>query len=646
MTLRFAIYLCIASTFVSVGQAGDFAQDIRPLLMKYCGECHSGDDSNGDVDFASIQTNDEVNDAFELWESVAGHIRNGTMPPEDNLRPNETERETILQWYEHFVSDIPSRPAVLRPRRLSVVEYRNTLRSLLGFDLQVDVIEAEQTVSERSMVVKLLPTDPPGKSGFTNDTHNNPITPIVWDQMSYLVDAALEELFSPQRRAELQVYTGPIGSSGLSPEQAARLIREFVPRAYRRPADPRELDAIVARIAGLHDGELVSAVKLELKTVLMSPAFIYRGLLVTGQRGERQAVDSHEFAERLSYFLWADMPDDELTQLASNGRLMNPDVSVAQIDRMLASSKAKSLSEVFAVEWLTLNEIEKVSDNVPVRVALKTQPIEFMNYLFTEDRPLMELIESKTTFINPHTGRMYGRDAKQLPKYMKRKGVEVEIVRNHRVELRHASERGGILTMPGVLAMNRGPILRGTWILERILGEELPDPPANVGAVQPSPPGKKLTFRERFEQHRDNAACAVCHDKVDPLGFALQHFDAGGKYILADGPDTNKKKKKNRGEDADIDPRRIDSSGRLPSGESFEDASGLKKILVTTQREKVVRCIVKRTTSYALGRKLQVFDAPMIESIVQKMICEDGTWRDLFIQISQSVAFRETILSP
>ena len=141
----------------------------------------------------------------------------------------------------------------------------------------------------------------------------------------------------------------------------------------------------------------------------MSPAFIYRGLLVSRQHGKRQSVDAFELAERLSYFLWADMPDDQLMSLAADKTLADPNVYATQIDRMLASPKARSLADNFAVQWLALNEIEHVSDNVPQMVALKSQPIDFMHYLFTEDRPLLELINSQTAFISPHTSRLYGR---------------------------------------------------------------------------------------------------------------------------------------------------------------------------------------------------------------------------------------------
>jgi hypothetical protein len=627
----------------NAGLAADFQLDVKPLLGKYCVECHSGDEANADVDFAAIKTNDDVATAFETWESVVNHLKARTMPPADEPQPTNDERERVYSWYRGLVETIEARPAEFKPRRLSVTEYRNTLRSLFGFDLQVAVIEAEQTLSERSMVLKLLPPDPPGQSGFKNDTHNNPLTTNAWEQYSYLSDVALDQLFSDERRSQLESFTGPIDDAGLTTDQAQRLLQTFFQQSRRRVANSQDLAKIAARVDGKTGSNLIEVTKFEMKTILMSPGFLYRGLLMPGSESGRQPVDAFELAERMSYFIWSDMPDEQLMSRAADGTLTAPDVYAAELDRLLASPKALSLAEVFATEWLSLGEIEHVSDNPPLMVALKSQPIDFMHYLFTEDRPLLEMIDSKTAFINPHTSRMYGADAKQMTRYVKQKGIEVEIVPNQKITLETTTERGGLLTMPGVLAMNKGPILRGTWLLERILGEDLPEPPANIGQVPPNDRGEHLTFRQRFEQHRDNATCAICHDKIDPLGFALQSFDNQGKYLKSKNYKPSRKQKR-KGKAPDLSSK-IDTSGKLPSGETFKDFAELKTILTTSQRHAVIRNIVERTMSYALSRKLKIYDQPTVTSIVGRMNETDGTWRDLFHAVANSIPFRETIIS-
>ncbi|MEE2642951.1 MAG: DUF1592 domain-containing protein [Planctomycetota bacterium] len=615
-----------------------FAEQVQPLLTRYCVHCHGEDESHADIDFGEISRTGQVADSFEVWKQSLQQIETGTMPPEDQPQPSPEEKEVVYNWYEELISSADPGPAAFQPRRLSVQEFRNTLRSVIGFDLEVAVVEAEQTVTEKSMVVKLLPVDPPGESGFKNDTHRNPLTLVAWDQYGKLVDAALEELFSESRRMMLEKWTGHLSAKGMTSEQAAGMLKAFIEKAWRRPVDTKDFNRRLIRMEA-SEGQWVDRLKTELKTVLLSPAFLYRGMRMPLQPGKRHPVDNFELAERLSYFVWSDMPDAELFQKALDGALAKPEVLERQLDRMLKSPRARALSEIFALEWLTLDEIEKLSNNPPQMVALKSQPLDFLNYLFRENRPLLEMIDSDVAFANPFTSRFYGNDSKQMKRYVKQRGIEVEIVPNQKIRLVETKERGGILTMPGVLSMNRGPILRGTWVLERILGEELPEPPPNVGNVPGNPKGRELSFRQRFEMHRSKQSCAVCHDRIDPLGFAFEGFNAGGNYVLRDFQPTKKEKKRGvTGKVVD----KIDTSGQLPSGEKFNGIVELKTLLTTTQRRKVITHFVEKTMSFALCRKLGLHDQPTVRRIAGQMDRAKGSWRDLFLEIVNSSQFRET----
>ena len=166
--------------------------------------------------------------------------------------------------------------------------------------------------------------------------------------------------------------------------------------------------------------------------------------------------------------------------------------------------------------------------------------------------------------------------------------------------------------MPSILAMNRGPILRGTWILRKILGVRLGEPPADVPPVKPSPRGQRLTFRQRFEVHRENQSCARCHEKIDPLGFALDGYDANGRYLLA-----SYHKRGNQPS--------VDTSGKLPSGEEFMNFPELKKILLTQKKDQIVRNLVARVLSYALCRKLERGDQPIVDEISKRIVSRDGS---------------------
>ena len=625
-SFRFAI-MTFALLTSHAAYASEYESKIQPLLKQYCVKCHGGEKKvRGKVNFVTIDTPAKVAASYELWESAVTEVVDGFMPPEDEPQPTKEEVAELRDWYQRtFVDSVEAHPGYFRPRRLAAYEYRNTLQSLFGFELDVAIREAEQTLAERSLVMKLLPTDPPGPSGFTNDTSVNPLTTVVWNQYAYLADNALGRLFSPRHRTALEAFIGEVADSQLTNEQAGQLLRRFARRAFRRDVNDTVIADSLAAIAGKRGPELQEALRIELKTILMSPMFIYRGLMMDVPRDKQHPVDEFELAERLSYFLWADMPDEQLMQAASDGNLSDPTVYREQIGRMLASPKSRSLAVDFGEQWFSLKQIEKLSKNPPQAHALATQPLDYIEYLFREGRPLVELIDSNTAFANPHTAKFYPRDRKQMGRYRKQRGIEVERVANQRITLNNTPERGGLLTIPGVLGMNRGPVIRGTWILERILGEHLPEPPPDVGQVKPSPPGKKLTFRQRFEEHRSKATCAVCHDKIDPLGFALQAYDGGGGFI------------------ANAKQRQIDTSGRLPSGETFSDFQELKRILVTSQRKRVIRTIVTRTLSYALCRKLEPHDRLTVDTIVKRLHENEGTFHDLVYEITDSLPFRQTV---
>lgn len=620
--------------------------EVLTFLDAYCVRCHGGEKVKGEVDFTLIKSKEDFTSHFELWETVADVLAYEEMPPEEEeTHPSHEEAQAFITWYEErFINTVEAKPAEFKPRRLSAPEYRNTLRSLLGFDLENTVMVAEQTQTESSLVIKLLPTDPPGKSGFINDTHAVRLDTNTWEQYAYLADRALDELFSAKRRTELGKLIGEplppdFSQNDFSEVQATALLERFAPRVFRRPLSKQQVEKILQPVRGLEGEALAEVTKMEMKALLVSPTFLYRGFLMDGEAGKQQPVDGYELAERLSYFLWEDMPDAELLTAAKRKRLHKRKDIEDQVDRMLASPKAITLSESFAAQWLGLADIDNADNDVTKRGALRSQPLDFLNYLFTENRPVIELIDSKVEFANYITATYYPENRSQLEKYVKPKGIERQLVPNQRMMLTEDDGRGGILTMPGILAMNRGPILRGTWMLRRILGERLGEPPADVPAIQAALPDESLTFRERFEQHRNDPTCARCHDRIDPLGFAMQIYDDNGVYKLA--PNYKPPRRKKEHDDAlDV----LDSSGHFPSGESFEDFEGLKQILLSSKRKDIIRNAVEQTLAYALCRKLEAFDRPTIDAITEKIDETNGSWRDLFVEVALSLPFNETIL--
>ena len=610
-----------------------FEETILPILQASCIKCHGKEKIKGEVDFSKITTQVDADSQFELWETVTEVIMANEMPPEDNPPLSAEEKKLVLKWYEEQLkTPIEAKPGIYKPRRLSGPEYRNTLRSLFGFDLEVAIAQAQQTVTgEKSLVLKLLPKDPPGESGFINDTNSSPISPVILEQYAFLANAALEKLFAPKQRSELEAMMQTKLPDNWKPneitqDQAQSIIKKFTPRAMRRHTSEATTNNILKPLKDKTGPELLKALKFEMTAIMLSPKFLYRGLLMEKFPGQQRPVDDYELAERLSYFLWEDRPDETLMDLAMKGDLHNKETLKEQVDRMLKSPKSISLAESFGVQWLGIANLDELIKEPISHHSLRHQPVLFLNHLFTQDRPVIELISSKTTFVNQGVSGFYGQDRARMTRFSKPKGIERTKTPFEEFTLEKATWRGGIITMPGILTMNRGPIQRGTWLLRRILGVRLGEPPADIPPIKPSPRGQNLTFRERFERHRSDASCARCHEKIDPLGFSLDHYDAKGQFL----------------QNKDSLP---DASGKLPTGESFKNYAELKEILVTSQKEKIVRNSVERTLSYAMCRKLTRHDQPTIDLITRNIVKDNGTWKDLFVEIVNSLPFRETIFA-
>lgn len=619
--------------------------DAKAFVTAHCLRCHGGGKVEGEVDFAlMMKAPAGFAEHFKFWKQAAERVSERAMPPSDEPQPAEVEREAFLKWNRLQLASTTARPAAFRARRLSAVEYRRTIESLFGFPLETAAAAAEQTKIEKSLVMKLLPVDPKGASGFTNDTRGNPMTPLAWERIGYLADAAVRKLFGPEGRASLEAMAGPIPADGLQEEQAIRLLERFHSRAWRRPIPSLERLERRKPLAGKRGTELVAALQRELKILLMSPEFLYRGFLVEPRPGETVAADPFELAERLSYFLWADMPDEDLSAAAADGRLSDPQAYRKQIDRMLDSPKARSLAEVFGSEWLLLDEIDHASNEIAYVSALKGQPIEFLHDLVSRDRPLRELIDSRTEFVNLYLAGYYHPDRGRLSAAQRRRpGVEIETLPLERIELEGTVGRGGLLTMPGILTMNKGPIQRGTWVLERILGGRLGEPPPNVPAIKPARKGEAVSFREQFAAHRANRSCAVCHDRIDPLGFAFEAYNEQGGYRRS--PDLGKQAPGGGARGGKFDAgeaARIDDSGVLPSGERFKDLEELKAVLAGSQWNRVVENLVRRMLSYALCRELELADEPVVAELTERLAQPGATWRNLIHAVADSPPFRQT----
>ncbi|MEZ6109657.1 MAG: DUF1592 domain-containing protein [Pirellulaceae bacterium] len=420
--------------------------------------------------------------------------------------------------------------------------------------------------------------------------------------------------------------------------QTREVLRRFMTRAYRRPATDAEVERLAEFVAAAEaDGaKWEAAMQLAIQAVLVSPKFLFRVELEADAAGD-EVIPLNEFqiASRLSYFLWSTMPDDELLELAQRGELSKQ--IDAQVRRMLADPRADQLVEHFALQWLQIKRLETFAPDKELfpmfdddlRGAMLDETRLFFAAVMREDRSILELLHSDFTYLNEPLARHYGlTDAFRAAGgsvgrgRSRRNGGGDEFVR---VSLPDAS-RGGLLTQASVLTVTSNPtrtspVKRGRWVLEQLLGSPPPPPPPNVPELEAQKEKLTGSLRERMEQHRQNPACASCHARMDPLGFAFENFDAVGRFRVKDG-------------EYDIDP-----SGELPGGQTFAGPGELKQIL-QGRKQMFARCLTEKMMTYALGRGLEYYDRPAVNRIVRQLEANDFKFSTLVVEIVSSDPFR------
>lgn len=627
----FCFFLFFCSLALQAEKHGGVYQDqIKPFLQKYCVECHGKKKTKGEINFYAIDTEGQALKKFEYWEKGLEAMQALDMPPEDEPQPSEKEVEVFEKWYVDTFVNIRAQPGLARLQRLSVFEYRESLKSLLGFDLELSVQDTGATRVETSMVLKMMPPDPPGESGFSNDMVNSPLTETIWEKYTFIANTAIENLFSPEYQKELEVYVGKI-QERLTEPQALELVKGFSNKAFKSLSQDKLLSQSLEKVKLAYQKSSDPEVELKniLKAVLLSPQFLYKYYYTPRVKGEQRLHDN-DLAQKLSYFLWGTLPDEELLSLAYQGKLKDNKVLLSQTERMLKDPRAKFFMNTFMIEWLALDEIKKSRERLNIVNAYFGQPLEFFEYLVNENRPLMEVLDSRVTYANAFLSPYYAKqDMKTLPRFAGKKGIEVEDHPLHRMTIENTPYRGGVLTMPGILKMYSGkdrtsPILRGIWVLERILGDELAEPPMDVPPIPKPKKGENLSFRQKFEMHQKNPNCSVCHSKIDPLGFGLENFDGNGHY------------RKSSSE--------FDSSGKTPDGDEFSDFYELKNLMLTKYRGQIIHTLTEKMFSYALARKLEVHDRPVINKIVDDFDENNRGYTDLVKAIVTSLPFTHTFV--
>ncbi len=405
---------------------------------------------------------------------------------------------------------------------------------------------------------------------------------------------------------------------------ARQILSALARRAYRRPVTDADLERPMQFFRQANrKGGFEAGIEMALSSILVSPQFLFRIEKVPKKANPNSAypLSSIELASRLSFFLWSSIPDDELLDAAQRDELSNPDALEKQTRRMLADPRSISLVDNFANQWLYLRNLDSFTPNARLfpdfddnlRQAFQSETELFFESILREDRSAMELLQADYTFLNERLAKHY-----QIP--------HVYGSRFRRVALAPEDRRGGLLRHGSILtvtsyATRTSPVIRGNWILENIVGTPPPPPPNDVPALEDNNVDQTLPMRERLGQHRANKACAVCHKLMDPVGFALENFDAIGRWRTHE------------------EGRELDVSGGLPDGQAFTGIDGLEKGLLE-RPELFAGTLTEKLMTFALGRGVEHFDGPAVRKVVAEAAKNDYRISSIILGIVNSIPFR------
>ena len=404
-----------------------------------------------------------------------------------------------------------------------------------------------------------------------------------------------------------------------------RIISTLARRTYRRPVTDADLQMPLAFYKDARtEAGFEAGIEMALRALITSTEFLFRVERDPENIAPNTAyrVSDLELASRLSFFLWSSIPDDELLDVATRGKLHEPAVLEQQVRRMLADARSEALVNNFAEQWLYLRNLAASNpdprlfadfdDNL--RQSFRRETELFFESVVKEDRSILDLLKANYTFLNERLAKHYG-----IP--------NVYGSQFRRVSLGDDSVRGGLLGQGSILtvtsyATRTSPVLRGKWVLENILGTPPPPPPPNVPPLKENGVGKVLSMRERMEQHRSNPACSGCHSLMDPIGLSIENFDAIGRW-------------RTRTEGSSP----VDSSGGLPSGATFEGVSGLKRALLN-RPELFVTTVTEKLLTYALGRGVEYYDVPAVRTVTRDARNNDYRFSSLVLGIVKSTPFQ------
>ncbi len=588
-----------------------FGDRVAPFIKTYCLACHSNKKpTEGGVNF-SPALKDPGHSAFSRqWKKAVARVKAHDMPPDDAAKqPTDADRQMFVDWLAKlkFLGRKDPGPFVIR--RLTKTEYGNTLHDLFG---------VEPAIADE------LPDEVSGE-GYLNS-----LSPLQLEHYLAIAEKVAARILSPENTPPTEMERRLFGEQPAretdSRSAAREVARSLARKAYRRPPSQAELDCLLEVFDLGRQNELASrtSLRLMLKAILVSPQFLF--ITPAGEfhpDAEIVPLDDHQLASRLSYSLWATMPDGELMALADSGKLHEPSTLRAQVRRLLEDPRSRALFDGFGAQWLGLDKLagqtfdaEKFPQMTgEMRAAMYDEARLFFESIVRENRSVISFVDGDYTYLNEALAAIYGLEGTVTGPELRRVRLSDE-------------NRGGILGMPGILAAtsfpNRtSPVKRGVWVLEQVLGDHVPPAPPDVPALEQQDQGTiaNLTLRQRTELHRTNAVCANCHKTLDPIGFGLENFDAIGRW-----------------RDKDENGGAIDAAGELPGGKHFSSPKELKA-MIAGRVDDFSRNLVERLLAYALCRRLAGYDETVVDDLMRDIAADGYRMQTLISAVVTSYPF-------
>ena len=665
--LVFALLAALAGSSLGVDTKGLFDTGIKPFFQQNCIKCHGeGEKIKGKLDLRTYSDHAAWLKDADRIEDIISVIEEGEMPPEEEPEIDDKTRADILEGLKKTLAEAikSSQPSSQTPiRRMNRFQYANAVKDLLKLKVEVyplpermmrdrsnyfkpetGKIPSKITVSSRPLGksglieprlsgVAPFPQDLRAEHGFDNRGDHLSLSPLLMESFLNLSRSiVLSDNFN---RKNCGVWPS-LFEEPKEKERTNEIIDErlnhFLTRAFRRPVDLATLNRYSSHTADLikSGSTFLDAMKETVSAILASPRFLY---LYDSESKKANKFKDYELATRLSFFLWGSIPDDVLIERAASGNLSNPDVLRAEVERMLLDGRLKRFCDSFPSQWLQLDRIissvpdpKKYPDfyyappNYRTTMDMMMEPLLLFETILVEDRPITDLIDSDYSYRSKRLSKWYDS------KVEGRLGGPVTMA-FERVSINDRKE-GGVITSAAVMTMTSGPeetkpITRGAWISGVIFNDPPEPPPADVPTLEndDSELAKQMTLRERFASHRENPDCAGCHKKLDPLGFALENFDAVGRW-----------------RDQYHNGREVDSSGILFRKHKFNDVVEFKDAIMS-EKDRFTKALVSHLLSFSLGRKLSAFDSPTVDLVAKKVKESDYSLRVMIHEIVQSDPF-------